>query len=129
MSSPHASGDRESREDRSNQDAESTAMQLRPWAELVTREVRERLPDVRAVRTGKTVTWMRGSSIARLSPAGPNLWELTVSTTRGVACRTYPERIDVDTAHVAASNIVAHFDPRWCRGIDVAPYPDSLMRA
>jgi hypothetical protein len=35
MSSPHASGDWESREDRASQDAESTAMQLRPWAELV----------------------------------------------------------------------------------------------
>jgi hypothetical protein len=104
-------------------------MQLGPWGELVTREVRERLPDVRASRTGSAVTWVRGTSIARLRATGPGTWELTVSTARITRCRTYPERLDVDTAHVAASNIVGHFDPRWCRGIDVAPYPDSVMHA
>ena len=119
----------ESREDRSNQDAESTAMQLRPWAELVTREVRERLPDVGAVRAGSSITWTRGASRATLSPASQGLWELAVTTTRGFAVRTYPARLDVNTAHVAASNIVGRFDPRWCRGLDVEPYPHSAIHA
>jgi hypothetical protein len=103
-------------------------MPLRPFAELVTREVRARLPDVRAVRSGSGVTWTRGTAIARLDAAAPYLWELTISTSRGVTCRTYPERMDVDTARVAAANIVGHFDARWCRGIDVKPFSDADMK-
>lgn len=102
-------------------------MPLQPWLELVTRQVRVYLPDVRAVRSGTAVTWMRGAAIARLEPAGSGRWELTVTTPRSVACRTYPERMDVDTARVAASNIVGHFDPAWCRGIDVAPFTADEM--
>jgi hypothetical protein len=102
-------------------------MPLQPWAELVTREVRTHLPDVRAVRAGTAITWSRGTSRATLAVAGPGLWELSISTARGMTVRTFPERIDVDTAHVAASNIVGHFDPRWCRGIDVQPFSDSDM--
>jgi hypothetical protein len=102
-------------------------MTLDQYARHVTREVRERLPDVRAVRAGTAITWTRGTSIARLWPAGPSFWELTVSTPRGAGCRTYPERLDAHTAHVAASNIVGHFEPRWCRGIDAEPYSDTDM--
>jgi hypothetical protein len=102
-------------------------MTLDPYAQLVTREVRTRLPDVRAVRTGSSVTWTLGTSRATLGPAGPGLWELAVITARGFAVRTYPERMDVDTARIAASNIVGHFDLAWCRGIDVAPFTSDEM--
>lgn len=102
-------------------------MNLQPWAELVTREVRARLPDVRAVRTGSSITWTRDTSRATLGPAGPGLWELAVTTARSGAVRSYPKRMDADTAHVAASNIVGHFEPSWCRGIDVAPFTSDEM--
>ncbi len=104
-------------------------MQLRPWAELVTREVRERLPDVRSsARTGNAITWTRGTSRASLTPAGQGLWEFTSRDAAGYRLPHISRRIDVDTAHVAASNLVAHFDDRWCRGIDAEPYSDADMK-
>jgi hypothetical protein len=105
------------------------SMSLQPWAELVTRGVRAWLPDVRAARRGETVVWMRGNSIATITPAGASAWELVITTNGKMTIRTYPERTDVDTARVAAGNIVAHFDARWCRGIDHEPYSEAYMRA
>lgn len=102
-------------------------MPLQPWAELVTRGVRGRLLDVRAVRSGAAITWMRGAAVARLEATGPGRSELTVATARSVACRTYPERMDVNTAYVAAANIVGHFEPARCRGLDVAPFSAGEM--
>jgi hypothetical protein len=96
-----------------------TNLPLRTWAELLTREVRARLPDVRATGSRSSVTWTRGQRSARLS-AEPGIWWLTFG--KG---RTYCEWPDAHSAHVAASNIVVHFDARWCRGIDVEPYSEA----
>lgn len=99
-----------------------TNLPLRTWGELVTREVRQHLPDVRAVRSRSSITWTRGQHSARLS-AEPGIW--WVSFGKG---RTYCETPDARSAHVAAANIVIHFDPRWCRGFDAEPYSEADMK-
>ena len=95
---------------------------LQTWAELVTREVRERLPAVRATRSRSSVTWTLGERSASLS-AEPGIWWV-----RFGKARTYCEVPDAQAAHVAASNIVCHFDARWCRGIDAEPYSEVDMK-
>lgn len=99
-----------------------TSLPLRTWAELVTLEVRQRLPDVRASRSRSSVTWTLGQHSASLS-VEPGIW--WVSFGKG---RTYFEAPDARAAHVAASNIVCHFDARWCRGIDAEPYSEVEMK-
>jgi hypothetical protein len=96
-------------------------MPLRAWAELVTHEVRTLLADVRAVRTGSSVTWTRCRHNAKLH-AEPGIWWLIAGS------RTYCESPDARAAHIAASNIVCHFDARWCRGIDAEPYSEVEMK-
>ncbi len=66
------------------------------YERLVTREERELLPDVRAVRRGARTIWRRGTSIERLNAATPTFWELTVAKPPSAACQTYPERLDVE---------------------------------
>ena len=100
-------------------------MSLQPWAELVTRQVRERMPDphaIRAVRAGTTITWTLGKRTATLDAAEPGLWWIVAGG------RTYCEAPDAHAARVAASNILGHFDSRWCRGIDVEPYQDAEIK-
>jgi hypothetical protein len=103
-------------------------MTLEHYAQLVTKRVRERLPDVRGVRRGTTVVWTLGRRTATLNAAASNIWWLRIDAgSRGGQPLTYDERQNADSAHIAASNIVTHFDPRYCRGIDVAPYTDAEM--
>jgi len=99
-----------------------TNLPLRTWAELVTREVRERLPDVRAVRSRSSVKWTLGQRSVSLCAESIIWW---VSFGKG---RTYCEVPDARAAHVAASNIVCHFDARWCRGIDAEPYSEVEIK-
>jgi hypothetical protein len=103
-------------------------MTLDAYAALITREVRERLPGVRAARRGSTVTWTLGKAAARLDAARADRWELVVAAGEQIGCRTYCDCSDPRGAHVAANNIVVHFDPRWCRGIDVEPYSEADMK-
>jgi hypothetical protein len=99
------------------------ALSLREYVELATAKVRERLPDVRAVRKGSTIVWTRGNRTATLDAAAPALWWL--HTGRAL---TYCERPDQAHAHVAASNLLGHFDARWCRGIDHEPFSEAEMK-
>lgn len=97
-------------------------MPMFEWAELVTRTVRKCLPDVRAVRKGTNIVWKLGDHRAILEPAGATWWMRIDATSRWAGTRTYDERHSEQSARVAASNIVVHFDPRYCRGFDVEPY-------
>lgn len=98
------------------------------WAELVTRGVRARLPEVRAARRGLTIVWTRGAAVATIAPAAPGLWELMIVANGRLVCRTYPERTDVDTSHVAAGNIISYFDIRRCRGTEQLTFDDAEMK-
>ena len=104
-------------------------MLLRSWAELVTREVRERLPDVRATRRGATVVWKLGGHSATLNAADPQNWWLRIDTGGCGHPLTYDEDRNAASARVTAANIVVHFDPRWCCRLDVEPYPHSAIHA
>lgn len=101
-------------------------MPLQLWAELITRQVRERISDpyaLRAVRAGTKVTWTLGTCTATLDAAEPGLWWIIAG------CRTHCENADARAARVMASNILVHFDSRWCRGIDVEPpYQDAVIK-
>ena len=100
---------------------------LRDYAELVTREVRRYLPNVRASRSSTSVTWRLGDFVATLDASKPDWWHV-IHTAGPQPVRTHDDRHDVASAHVAASNIVVHFDPCYCRGIDAQPYSDADMR-
>jgi len=94
------------------------------WAVAVTDRVRAFLPDLAASRSRRVVTWTRGAAQARLD-ARQHEWWLTISSSgAGTGISTHTERHDRFTADVAASNIVVHFDARYCRGIDVPPYTE-----
>jgi hypothetical protein len=104
-------------------------MPLQHWAELVTREVRARLPDVRAMRRGTTVVWKLGQHSATLNAADPrNRW-LRIDTGGRGHPLTHDEDRNATSARVTAANIVVHFEPRWCRGLDVEPYPHGVIHA
>ena len=97
------------------------SLPLREYVLLTTAEVRKHLPDVRAMRKGTTIVWRRGNALATLDASEG--WRLDAGS------RTYHERHDARAAHVAASNIVVHFDQRYCRGIDEPPYTvDEMAR-
>jgi hypothetical protein len=99
------------------------SLSLREYALLTTAEVRKHLPDVRAMRRGTTVVWRRWNAVATLNASAADHWRLETGS-----C-TYHERHDARGAHVAASNIVVHFDRRYCRGIDVPPFTvDEMAR-
>jgi hypothetical protein len=99
----------------------SISLRLREYAILTTAEVRKHLPDVHAMRKGTTIVWRRGNAVATLNASAADHWRLDVGS-----C-TYHERHDARAAHVAASNIVVHFDIRYCRGIRVPPYTDEEL--
>jgi hypothetical protein len=99
------------------------SLSLREYAILTTAEVRKHLPDVRAMRKGSTIVWRRGNAVATLNASAADHWRLDAGSS------TYHERHDARAAHVAASNIVVHFERRYCRGIDVPPFTiDELAR-
>lgn len=79
-------------------------MPLRPWVELVTSEVRKRLPDVAAVRAGNTTTWSRGKLSIAVDASDPKTWWVTFDR-----ARVFDERHDVESAIVTAQNAIAHF--------------------
>jgi len=95
------------------------------WATIVTKRVREFLPDVSASHRRKIVVWIRGRCEARLDGTR-SAWWLHITSTNGAGpgISTHSERHDRFTAEVAASNIVVHFDGRFCRGLSVAPYSE-----
>lgn len=85
-------------------------MTLIAFAELVTREVRATLPDVKAARRGAVVTWRLGDCRAQLDGRDATTWWLRIDgagTASGPL--TYDEKHDAASAHVAAQNIVTHF--------------------
>jgi hypothetical protein len=94
----------------------SISLRLREYAILTTAEVRKHLPDVRAMRKGTTIVWRRGNAVATLNASAADHWRLEADS-----C-AYHERHDARAAHVAASNIVVHFDRRYRRGIDEPPF-------
>jgi hypothetical protein len=102
-------------------------MELQPWAEVVTRTVRKYLPDVRAFRKGKNIVWKLQGHRAILEPDGNTWWMRITDKTGAVGPRSFDERHDAASAGIAANNIVVHFDPRWCRGIDVAPFDSAQV--
>ena len=79
-------------------------------------------PEVSAARNGKGVTWMNGGCTAELD-ASRAIWRVRIE-----AMLTYDERKIVDSAYVAAWNLLEHFDLRWCRGIDHEPYSEIEMK-
>jgi hypothetical protein len=89
---------------------------------LVIDTVRRHLPDVAASRLATRATWRRSAYVPMLTAAGDRLRSKIVQRDRGGNCHTYSEQLDERTASVDANNIVVHFDPRFCRGIDVAPH-------
>lgn len=98
---------------------------LDDWARAVAERVRKYLPDVGAAKAGRVITWRRGTAVATLD-AGRLDWRLQINSSNltgtGIACHS--NRHDRFTAGVAASNIVVHFDIRYCRGLDVPPYSE-----
>jgi hypothetical protein len=113
---------------------------LEAWARVVTDRVRQFLPEVLAMRRGRSVRWSRGSAKALLD-ASRDEWWLTIRTTSaqhtGLAAvvrhdtaggfATHSGRHDYFTAEVTASNIVIHFDTRFCRGLAVPPYTEHEL--
>lgn len=75
------------------------------------------------MRKGTTIVWRRGNAIATLNASDAPRWRLEAGS-----C-TYHERHDARAAHVTASNIVVHFERRYCRGIDEPPFTvDEMAR-
>jgi hypothetical protein len=98
---------------------------LKAWATFVTRRVREFLPDVSVKGSSKIVVWTRGRSEARLDATRADWWlRISSTTSAGTGISTHSDRHDNFTAEVTASNVVVHFDGRFCRGLGVAPYSD-----
>jgi hypothetical protein len=99
------------------------SLSLREYAVLMTAEVRKHLPDVSVMRKGATIVWRRGNTVATLNASDPARWHLEAGS------RTYHESHNARAAYVAASNIVVHFDQRYCRGVEVLPYTiDEMAR-
>jgi hypothetical protein len=57
--------------------------------------------------------------VARISPANGG---------GGAGILTHSDRHDAFTAEVTASNIVVHFDLRYCRGLEVPLYTDHELK-
>jgi len=118
------------------------SLTLEAWARAVTDRVRHFLPEVQAMRRGRTVTWSRGNAQAILDASRAEWW-LTIRTTSaqhsGLAAAvrhdtaggfaTHSDRHDDFTAEVTAANIVVHFDARFCRGLGLPPYTDHELAA
>jgi hypothetical protein len=99
------------------------ALSLPAWAKTVTSRAREFLPEIRAVQKGRTIVWTRGSHRATLEAGRDDWWmKISSSSGTGTGVSTHSDRHDHYTAMVAASNIVVHFDPRFCRGLEAEPY-------
>jgi hypothetical protein len=98
------------------------------WARAVTERVRACLPDVTGTKRGRVVVWSRGATQARLDASRRDWWmSIASSTGAGTGILTHTERHDRFTAEVAASNIVVHFDARFCRGLNVPPYTEHEL--
>jgi hypothetical protein len=101
---------------------------LEKWARRVTDRARRFLPELRATGSGRTVTWACGPILAVLNAGGPDWWLQIPSATGGPGSSTHTDRHDGFTAEVATSNIVVHFDPRFCRGLSSPPYTDHELQ-
>jgi hypothetical protein len=100
-------------------DADAVAAVGRPHHPHYPREA----PRRSRLRTGATIVWRRGNDVATLNGSDAARWRLESGS------HTYHESHDARAAHVAASNIVVHFDQRYCRGTDMPPFTvDEMAR-
>lgn len=103
-------------------------MDFHDWAVLVTTIVREYLPMVTGLRKSDSVVWKYGAKTATLTIQDHSWW-MAINTGEGTPPpRTFDNRHDAESARVAAANIVIHFEPRYCQGLDVEPYPVGSMK-
>lgn len=104
------------------------ALPLPAWAKAVTTRAREFLPEIRAIQKGRTIVWTFGARYATLDASTDDWWiKIAPSSGAGTGVSTHSDRHDLFTAMVAASNLVAHFDPRFCRGLDTEPYSQQEL--
>ena len=75
-------------------------MHLPPW----TKQRKPRLPDVRAFRSGKTITWSHGTQSLTVDASDNRTWWV-----RFDRALVYDERQNVESAIVTAQNAIAHF--------------------
>jgi hypothetical protein len=105
-------------------------LSLPAWAKAVTSRAREFLPEIRAVQKGRAIVWTFGTQCATLDASRDDWW-MNIGSSRGAGTgvSTHSDRHDHLTAMVAASNIVVHFDPRFCRGLETEPYTQHELES
>jgi hypothetical protein len=87
------------------------------WASIVTRRIRDRLPEVRAARVGDRIRWTYGGHVVTAEIDGAIRWVHFAKPTGAAAPRhpsVFTNRHDVFTAHCVAGTMLAFFSAEFC---------------